>query len=113
MTVNGTPLLGVPLMVTTTFPLVAVDGTVVTSWVALQLETLAVVPLNVSVLKFCEVPKFVPVIVTGRFTGPEVGETVVMVGAEPTVNQKVAPDSPGTVTNTYPVVAAEGTGTTI
>ena len=64
-TVNGTPLLAVPLIVTTTFPLVAVEGTVVRSCVAVQLETLAVTPLNVSVLKLCELPKLVPVIVTG------------------------------------------------
>jgi len=37
-TVNGTPLLAVPLIVTTTFPLVAVEGTVVRSCVAVQLE---------------------------------------------------------------------------
>lgn len=64
-TVYRTPLLGVPLIVTTTFPLVAVEGTDVRICVALQLETLALVPLNVRVLKICELPKFVPVMVTG------------------------------------------------
>ncbi len=49
-TVNDTPLLFTPLAVTTTLPVVAPVGTVVTIDVALQLVAVAVVPLNLTVL---------------------------------------------------------------
>jgi hypothetical protein len=47
--VKLTPLLAFPETVTTTFPLVAPDGTVTPMLVALQLVTLAVVPLKLTV----------------------------------------------------------------
>jgi hypothetical protein len=48
-TVKLDPLLFTPLANTTTFPVVAPLGTVVTRLVALQLVTVAVVPLNFTV----------------------------------------------------------------
>jgi hypothetical protein len=50
--------------------------------VALQLETLAVVPLNCTVLLPWLDPKFKPLIVTGAPTLPVVGERLVTVGTE-------------------------------
>ena len=47
-----------------------------------QLVTDAVVPLKVTVLLPCDVPKFEPVIVTDVPTGPDVGERLDMVGPD-------------------------------
>ena len=47
-TVKFTPLLATPLAFTTTFPVVAPLGTVVVILVALQVPTVAAVPLNVT-----------------------------------------------------------------
>ena len=61
-TVKLFPLLFTPLANTTTFPVVAPLGTVTVMLVALQLVTVAAVPLNFTVpLPWLE-PKFVPVI---------------------------------------------------
>ena len=79
-TVKLTPLLGFPLTVTTTFPLVAPVGTGATIEVALQLAGVAVVPLNFTVLLPPAFPKLVPVIVTDRPTAPEVGDKLVILG---------------------------------
>jgi hypothetical protein len=82
-TVNATPLLFIPLDVTTTFPVVAPVGTITTIDVAAQLKiVVAAVVLNFSVP--CVVPKFAPVIVTDAPTAPDVGDKAVMLGA--TVN---------------------------
>jgi hypothetical protein len=77
-----TPLLACPPTVTTTLPVVAPVGTVVMMLVGLQLVGVANVPLNVTVLFACACvgPKFVPVIVTGVPSGPEVGLSKVIVG---------------------------------
>jgi hypothetical protein len=48
--VKFTPLLAAPLTVTTTFPVLAPLGTVTVTLVALQLVTVATVPLNLTVL---------------------------------------------------------------
>ena len=72
-----TPLLATPPTVTTTFPVVAPDGTTVTIIVEFQLLVVAVVPLNVTVP---EDPKFVPVIVTVVPIAPEVGFRLVIEG---------------------------------
>src|SRR5207245_4510654 len=77
-TVKLTPLLGFPLTVTTTFPLVAPVGTGATIEVALQLVGVAVVPVNFTVLLPLAFPKFVPVIVNGRPAAPAVGEKLVV-----------------------------------
>jgi len=79
-TVNVTPLLAVPLTVTTTLPLEAPAGTGTTMLVALQLVGVAVVPLNFTVLPPSVVPKLVPVIVTAVPTGPELGLKLEMLG---------------------------------
>jgi hypothetical protein len=80
VTVKVTPLLATPPTVTTTFPVVAPAGTEVAMLVALQVVTVAAVPLNVIVLVPCEDPKFVPVIVTGVPAGPEVVDRLVIEG---------------------------------
>ena len=77
-TVNVTPLLALPPTVTTTFPVVAPEGTGATIEVALQLEGVARVPLNFTVLVPFVLPKLVPLIVTGVPTAPEVGDNFVI-----------------------------------
>jgi hypothetical protein len=84
-TVKFTPLLATPPTVTTTLPDVAPLGTDVAMLVALQVVTVAAVPLNLTVLVPCEDPKFVPVIVTGVPTDPDVVETPIMVGVPATL----------------------------
>jgi hypothetical protein len=78
VTVKGTPALDTPPTVTTTLPLVAALGTVTTMEPALQLVTVAVVPLKVTVPV---VPKLAPEIVTEVLTVPELGDKPVMLGA--------------------------------
>src|SRR5258706_10299299 len=51
--------------------------------VLLQLVTTAAVPFSETVLLPCALPKFVHVIVTAMPTGPEVGATLLIVGAWP------------------------------
>lgn len=112
-TVKLMPLLATPLTVTTTFPVVAPLGTGTTMLVAVQLVGDAKVPLNVMVLLPWLGPKFVPVIVTLAFTGPEVGFRLVMLGVGMTVNVTPLLATPDTVTTSGPVVAPAGTGTTM
>src|SRR5580658_615319 len=104
-TVKLTPLLATPDTVTTTFPVVAPAGTGATMLVALQLVGVADVPLNLTVLVPCVVPKFVPVIVTEAPTAAEVGDNVVMLGVASTVKLTPLLATPDTVTTTFPVVA--------
>ena len=80
-TVKLMPLLLTPPTFTTTLPLWAPLGTVTPIEVALQLDTVAVVPLNVTVLDPCVEPKFAPVMVTDAPTAPLVGFRLVMLGA--------------------------------
>src|SRR5579859_4388966 len=80
MTVKVTPLLATPPTVTTTGPVVAPAGTETMIVVPLQFCGVAIVPLNVTVLDPCEVPKFVPVIVTMTLTAPVFWLKLVMVG---------------------------------
>jgi hypothetical protein len=81
--------------------------------VPFQLEGVAAIPLKVTVLVPCAVPKFVPVIVTGVPTAPEVTERLLIVGAGTTVNCNPLLGAPFAVTTTFPVVAPDGTGTTM
>jgi hypothetical protein len=111
LTVNVTPLLAVPPTVTTTLPVVAPVGTDTTMLVALQLVGVPAVPLNLTVLVPWLAPKFVPVIVTGVVTAPEVGFKLVMLGVLPTVKLIALLATPPTVTTTAPVLAPLGTGT--
>jgi hypothetical protein len=81
---------------------------------ALQLAGAAAVPLNVTVLVPCAVPKFAPAIVTEAPTSPEAGLNVEMLGAGTvTVNPAPLLLCPPTVTTTLPVVAPAGTATTM
>src|SRR5215467_1003447 len=107
------PLLAVPPTVTTTLPVVAPDGTGTTMLDADQLDGVAVVPLKVTVLVPCVAPKFVPVIVTEVATGPLVGDRLVMLGATVTVKLTPLLASELAVTTMLPVVAPDGTGTTM
>jgi hypothetical protein len=99
--------------VTTTLPVVAPGGTGTTMLVFDQLVGVAVVPLNFTVLVLCVAPKFVPVIVTDVPTAPLVGDRLVMLGGTVTVKLTPLLASPPTVTTTLPVVAPDGTGTTM
>jgi hypothetical protein len=69
-----------PETVTVIFPVVAPDGTVQVMDVAVLAVTMAVVPLNCTVLLLGIALKFVPVMVTVVPTGPEAGVKEVMVG---------------------------------
>jgi uncharacterized protein YjeT (DUF2065 family) len=73
VTVKVIPLEARPPTVTTTMPVVAAVGTGTLMLVAVQLVGAAAVPLNVTVLVPCVVPKFAPAIVTALPTTPEVG----------------------------------------
>ncbi len=112
-TVKATALLATPLTVTTTFPVVAAAGTGTTMLVALQLVGVPAVPLNDTVLVPWLAPKFEPVIVTGVPTGPDRTLRLVMLGVGSTVKATALLATPLTVTTTFPVVAAAGTGTTM
>jgi len=83
ITVKVTPLLGTPPTVTTTGPVVAPAGTGAMMLVALQFDTVAIVPLNVTVLDPTDAPKFVPVMVIDVPTAPVVWLRLVMLGPVP------------------------------
>jgi hypothetical protein len=110
-TVKPIPLLGTPEAETTTFPVVAPVGTVVTMLIALQLVGVASVPLKLTVPVPSVEPKFVPVIVTEVPTTPEVTERLVIFGADANVKATALLDPPIALTITFPVVAPDGTGT--
>jgi hypothetical protein len=107
VTVKGFPLLATQLRVTTTFPVVALLGTLTPMLLLVQIDDVAVTPLKVTLPGV--VPKFDPVIVTEAPTAPEDCDRLVIVGAPTTV--KVCPllATPATVTTTFPVVAPGGT----
>jgi hypothetical protein len=81
-TVNSQPVLATPETKTTTFPVVAPDGTGTTMLVEPQLVGVAVVPLKVTVLDPCVDPKFDPAIMTTLPTAPEDGDTLVITGVD-------------------------------
>jgi uncharacterized protein YraI len=111
-TVKLAPLLATPPTVTTTLPVVAPVGTLVTMLVSLQLAGVAATPLNVRVLPPCDAPKFVPAIVTGVPMGPDAGLRLCMFGTGiVTVKFRPLLGWPPTVTMTFPAVARAGTGT--
>ena len=112
-TVKATPLLGAPDAVMTMFPVVAPDGTDTTTVVLLQLLGLPTVPLNLTLPLPWVAPKFAPLTVTEVPTRPEVGETLVIAGAEPTTNEMPLLATPETVTTALPVVAPVGTTATM
>jgi hypothetical protein len=92
-------------------PVVAPVGTVTFTDVPAQLVIEADVPLKFTVPWVA--PKLVPVIVTGAPTAPVVGDRLVMLGADTTVNVLLLLATPLTVTTTPPVVAPVGTVATI
>jgi hypothetical protein len=102
--------LDVELLVTITFPVAAPLGTFATTVDELQLVVVAVTPLKVTVP---EEPKLYPLIVTLAPTGPELGDSVVMLGI--TVNGLVllVPFEVWTATCTDPGVPSVGTNATI
>ncbi len=73
VTVNATPLLGPPVVVTTTLPVVAPAGTVAVILPTLQAVTVAVAPLKVTLPVPCEAPKPDPAITTDAPTVPVLG----------------------------------------
>src|SRR5438309_10240284 len=77
--------------------------------VALHVETVAVVPLNLTVLFPCVPPKFAPAIVTDALTAPVFGVRLVTLGVPATVKAFPALATPDTVTTTLPEVALDGT----
>jgi len=94
-------------------PVVAPVGTGTVIVVAFQLVGVALVPAKVTVLVPFVEPKLAPVIVTSVPTAPEVGLRFVMLGVGSTVKLTPLLGTPPTVTVTFPVVAAVGTGTTM
>jgi hypothetical protein len=78
---------------------------------ALQLEGVATVPLNATVLVPCVTPKFVPVMVTTDPTAPDVDDNPEMFGVGSTVNTAVLLDSELLVTMTFPLLEPAGTTT--
>src|SRR5436190_1714744 len=102
-TVKATPLLATPFAFTKTFPVVAPEGTGTVMLVALQLVGVVAVPLNVTVLEPCVDPKFVPVIVTGVPTAPDVTDKFVILGVERTVTFTPLLATPLVLTTTFPV----------
>jgi len=106
-TVNVTPLLGTPPTVTTTLPVIAVDGTVAVMLVALQAVIVVAVPLpNFTVLVPWVEPKPLPAMITLLPAAPEVGDRLAIL-----TMVKFTPllATPPTVTTTLPVVAPLGT----
>jgi len=81
-TVKPTPLLATPPTVTTTFPVVDPAGTGAAMLAALQLDGVAVTPLNFTVLVPCTAPKLAPLIVTDAPTTPDDGFKLVILGGE-------------------------------
>src|SRR5215470_1615292 len=106
VTVKLEPLLcAPPREVTTTFPVVAPAGTVAVMLLALQVLTVAGVPLNVTVP--CDVPKFEPAMTTEDPTAPVLGVRLLMLGVTVNVTPLLAWQL--TVTMTLPLVAPAGT----
>src|SRR5579863_1230215 len=112
---KATPLLLTPEILTTTFPVVAPEGTVVAMEVELQLVTVAAIPLNDTVLVPWVDPKLVPVIVTDEFPVPALTDSPVMLGIPSTVNgTSLLPTLfTQTLALTLPTGAPEGTAATI
>jgi hypothetical protein len=113
VTVMLRPLLAIPPTVTTTVagPAALTFGTGTAMLEGPQVIGAACVPLKVTVLEPCVVPKFAPLIVTTYPTREEVGFKNVMIGGGGvTVKATGLVAIPLTVTMTFPVVAPVGTG---
>jgi hypothetical protein len=110
ITVKLAPLLPVcPPIVTLIGPVVALLGIVMTSWVGLAEITVAVAPLNLTVLLDAVALKLVPLMVTCKPECPLGGTKLVIVGGVVTVYLALLmPVRPLTVTLIVPVVAPLG-----
>src|SRR5438128_12569046 len=106
-------LLPTPPSVTFTGPLVAAEGTVATICASLQLFTVALVPLKVTVLVPCVSPKPLPLICTWVPTGPLVGDKLATIGLGKLNSTSWLLATPLTVTFTAPVVVPEAIVATI
>jgi hypothetical protein len=113
ITVKDGPFAIIPFVSTVTTPEVAEAGTTTTSSVAPAVETVAVMPLNLTVFEEAVVLKFVPVIVTFEPGKPSVGLIFVIVGGGITVNAGPSVVLLWLNTLTVPEVAFAGTETTI
>jgi hypothetical protein len=111
VTVKLTPLLVTLPTVTTTLPVVAPVGTLVTMLVSLQLVPRTGIPLKVIELNPLVAPKLDPLIVNDVPTGPDEGVKLVMNGK--TVNGTGLLAKPPTVTTTLPDTVPAGTGATM
>lgn len=100
-----------PPAVTEIDPELAPAGTGTVIEVVLQFVGVAAVPLNDTCP--CDDPKLIPVIVTGVPAWPAVGVRLLITGVVSTVKLIPLLASPDTVTSTFPLVAAGGTGTVI
>jgi hypothetical protein len=78
--VKDTPLLGFPSTVTTTFPVVAPEGTRARIEVAVQLIGLALGGVEGDCTSTLGRTKISPVIVTEAPTAPEIGDKAVILG---------------------------------
>src|SRR5437868_5417381 len=112
-TIKLTPLLvpEFPATVTIAVPGLSPLGTVAVMVPSLQLKTVAAIPLNLTELEPCVLPKFVPAMVTAAPTNPDAGQSEVMVGGATTVKLTALLAAEPTVTMTLPVVAPFGTVT--
>lgn len=111
-TVNGSGLLAAPPTVTTTLPVVPPGGTAATIVVLLQLVTVnAPTPLNVTVLKPCEEPRFAPEIVTSVLIGPLVGLSEEMLGLAGAIVIVQVADFVGSTIDVAVTVTVGGLGT--
>ena len=100
-----------PPTVTEIVPVVVLLGTVTVRLVEVDAETVAVTPLNLTVLFEGVVPsKFNPVMVTVEPTAPEAGVKFEITGAA-TKEEALVADCPPTVTKIVPVVVPLGTVT--
>jgi hypothetical protein len=112
--VKATGLLASPSTVTTRFPVVAPEGTGTLMVVSSQLVGRPVVPLNVTVLFPWLEPKLDPLMVTGVPVVPDGGDTLLMAGGVGnTVKLTALLTAPDTFTARLPVLARDGTGTTM
>jgi hypothetical protein len=109
-TVKSTPTLDAELLVTTTFPVVAREGTVAIMVVEFQLVVVALWLLKVTLP---DEPKLYPLIVTEAPTGPEVGDRLRIVGRTVNDFELLAATAVWTVTFTEPAVPTTGTSTSI
>jgi hypothetical protein len=111
LTVKGTALDQPPPCRTWAFPDVALEATVATTCVSLQLTGVPKVLPSHTVPVPCTAPKPEPEMVTCTPAAPDVGDTPVMVGG--TVKFHPLEGSPPTVTTRLPEVAPDGTATRI